>query len=547
MRVLLIQPPLNGRSYSLGALEPLGLEVLAASISEHEVQLLDMRFDRRLKRRLESFRPHVVGITACSVEASTAKQALREVKRFDGGIFTVVGGHHATMLPEDFNEPFVDAIVLGHGTETLPELLESLGRGDDLRDVPGLALARDGKLSFTSPRPLIRADQMPRPDRSLTRAYRRKYHSVTERPMALLATALGCPFQCTFCACWKVTQGKYLARSPEDIVDELSSIEEEAVFFADDNSFQNVARAEKIYELIKARGIKKRYTGYARADTIARHPDLIRKWREIGLESLIVGIEAVSDEDLAGFNKKTSIDINDKAVEVLKDNGVINLAHFLIRQDFGEEDFERVFRYVDSRDIWAPFYTILTPLPGTQFFEEKRGELLTEDFDLFDLAHSVLPTKLPIRKFLKLWWRLYARSYSLSRYLRNCCHNLRLRFNRGDCTSKPKVVPPLAILLMGRVGFCLASFKIVRNHLRLAHADSRAGAERPEHDVDHAADRSEKAGPGYLAMKPEAAAAGASASGPPGHLAGEPKAFATGVTFQTEWGDGHQPAANEPT
>jgi len=160
MRVLLIQPPLNGRSYSLGALEPLGLEVVAAGISEHEVQLLDMRFDRRLRRRLESFRPRVVGITACSVEASTAKQALREIKQFDGGIFTIVGGHHATMMPEDFNEPFVDAIVLGHGTETLPELLESLGRGDDLRDVSGLALVRDGKLSFTSPRPLIGAERI---------------------------------------------------------------------------------------------------------------------------------------------------------------------------------------------------------------------------------------------------------------------------------------------------------------------------------------------------------------------------------------------------
>jgi len=100
-------------------------------------------------------------------------------------------------------------------------------------------------------------------------------------------------------------------------------------------------------------------------------------------------MEAVSDRDLVGFNKKSSVEVNDRAAEVLKKNNVVNLAHFLTRQDFEEEDFERVFQYVDSRDIWAPFCTILTPLPGTQLFEEKRAELLTVDFGRSDQAGDV--------------------------------------------------------------------------------------------------------------------------------------------------------------
>jgi len=82
--------------------------------------------------------------------------------------------------------------------------------------------------------------------------------TVVDGRVALLATAVGCPFRCTFCASWKATQGKYLTRSPEEIVDELASIEEEAVFFADDNRFRNVTRAERICELIRDRGIRKR-------------------------------------------------------------------------------------------------------------------------------------------------------------------------------------------------------------------------------------------------------------------------------------------------
>jgi len=141
MKVLLIQPPFNKAMFGIGHLEPLGFEIIAASIKpRHDVVFLDMPIDHYLNATLEKVRPDVVGITALTVQASTAKQVAQEIKKYDPKIFIVVGGHHASMIPEDFNIPEINAIILNHGYICFPALLENLENGSDLRKVPGLAL-----------------------------------------------------------------------------------------------------------------------------------------------------------------------------------------------------------------------------------------------------------------------------------------------------------------------------------------------------------------------------------------------------------------------
>ncbi|MHC4108442.1 MAG: hypothetical protein ACYSTY_10200 [Planctomycetota bacterium] len=52
-----------------------------------------------------------------------------------------MGGHHATLLPEDFCIPQVDAIALGEGEVVFPGLVEAMSKGSrrrGLRAVPNL-------------------------------------------------------------------------------------------------------------------------------------------------------------------------------------------------------------------------------------------------------------------------------------------------------------------------------------------------------------------------------------------------------------------------
>jgi len=415
MRVLLIQPPISPIDFAAGKLvlnEPLALEIIGACTKNCELKLLDMRVDDNLERELDSFQPDIVATTSYTAGVYAALATLKKVKTYNQHILTVVGGHHATLMPQDFNKEFIDAIVIGEGEITFPELIDAYEAKDDFKKVGGLALPKNGRLVFTPPRETIAdLDIAPFPDRHLTKKYRHRYFRGTWQPMASLYTSRGCPYRCDFCAMWKVARGKYRMRDPERVADELAGIEEEYVDVLDDNTLHDVRRAERMYQAIKERGIKKKYKFYARSDTVVKHPEIIEKLREIGLELILIGFESFRDEELREHRKQNSVQNNEEAIRILHANGVEIAAYFLIDPDYIVSDFVALGDYVERLNLTHPVFTILTPFPGTELFEKRYNELTTRNYELFDFCHSLLPTKLPIKIFHECLANLYRRCY----------------------------------------------------------------------------------------------------------------------------------------
>ena len=54
---------------------------------------------------------------------------------------------------------------------------------------------------------------------------------------ASVRTSTGCPHRCNFCVVHFLANGKYLQRAPEEVVDEIAHIEEEHIYFVDDEMF----------------------------------------------------------------------------------------------------------------------------------------------------------------------------------------------------------------------------------------------------------------------------------------------------------------------
>ena len=111
MRILLVEPAkpdlaVGGEDAFI--FEPLALEYLAAGVrSDHEVRILDMRLDKDLSAILQEFRPEVIGVTAYTVHLSVVQSLCRRVKAWNPEVLTVIGGHHATVRPQDFLVPGV--------------------------------------------------------------------------------------------------------------------------------------------------------------------------------------------------------------------------------------------------------------------------------------------------------------------------------------------------------------------------------------------------------------------------------------------------------
>ncbi len=417
MRILLVNPPSGdltvGLKY-LAKIEPLGLEIIGAAVPDHEVELLDMEIDTDLEGALQRFNPDIVGASAQVVQTYTAQRVFRTAKEFNPNILTVVGGHHVTLCPHEFNSPFIDVVVIGEGVPAFREIVARWEREKivDFDDIQGLGLPREGKQHLTAPRPFPpNLDHMPPPKRSLTDKYRSRYFYLFESSVASIQTSLGCTFPCNFCSCQHFTSRRFITRSPELIVEDLKTIKEEFILFCDDHTFIDVKRMERLHDLIVEAGIKKRYFAYTRTDCVVKNPDIFAKWARIGLIMVMTGLEAVDDTRINEVNKRTSVEINEKAIEILAQNGIGLSAGFLVMPDYTEADFQRIDAYVRRHpNIVLAELTPLTPLPGTGFHQEMKDLVTTHHREVYDLAHFVIPTtKLSQPEMYRLIQKYYVR------------------------------------------------------------------------------------------------------------------------------------------
>jgi len=412
MKILLVQPKSSERMVGFTSMirpEPLALEIIAATVPGHEVQILDMRVDPTLETTLAEFGPDLVGITGYTTDVPRMRQICSQVKATSPETTTVVGGYHATLCPEDFDLEAVDYIVSGEGELTFPELVSILEEGRGVEGIDGIIYRRHGHQVASRMRELFPdLDNLPLAARHLTERYRQHYHFHFWENPYLIETARGCPFRCTFCAVWKFHRGKCRFKGAETIFNELKTIPSPIICFADDNFLQDIRRAQRLYHLAKREGFSARFWMQARADTIVKHPDIITKWAEIGLDSILIGFERFREEELAKLNKRTSVKTNEKAAEILSANGVDIWGSFIVDPDWSKFDFDFLIDYVHRLKVSFPIFTVLTPLPGTAFFQEKLKELKTRNYEVFDFLHSVLPTKLPLQEFYSNLARLYA-------------------------------------------------------------------------------------------------------------------------------------------
>ncbi len=399
MKILLVNPPSGeltvGLKY-LAKVEPLGLEIIGGTVREHDVELLDMEIDKNLDGALRRFHPDIVGVSAQVVQTYTAQHVLKAAKAFNPNILTVVGGHHATLCPQEFNAPFIDIIVIGEGVPAFKEIVSrwNMQKVKQFDDILGLGLPRNGELFLTPPRPLpANLDHHPQPHRALTKKYRSHYFYLFENSVASIQTSMGCTFPCNFCSCQHFTQRHFITHSPELIVEDLKTIDEEFIMFCDDHTFIDVKRMERLYDLIVEADIKKRYFAYTRTDCVVKNPEIFAKWAKIGLMMVMTGLEAIDDSRIKEVNKKTSIEINEKAIAILAENGIALSAGFLVMPDYTEDDFKRIDDYVKRHpNIALTELTPLTPLPGTGFHHEIENTITTHHREMYDLAHFVVPT-----------------------------------------------------------------------------------------------------------------------------------------------------------
>ncbi len=415
MKVAFLKPPVGGilGLEMLTFVEPLGPICVAACLEAdgHVCKVHDLRIDGEEKGLAEcrELDPDVIGLQCnFTTERNRTIRLAQRIKREMPRAFVVVGGHDASRDPDWFRHEAIDCIATGDGEEVMPPLVNALADGGDLKKIPGLEV-RDGSSWISTGHAPARPhmDSYPLPARHLIAHYADKYYINFRKPLALLETARGCPFRCNFCSVWKFHESTFREKSPARVVQELEQITAPNIFITDDIFWMNVKRGEEMARQIKAAGIRKYFTVQTRTDIICKFPHLIEMWKDCGNLAIFLGLESVTDEGLKAVNKKNTADNNVRALEILKDLGVGFTPNFIVDPAWDRDDFARLRDWIDKMGAYNSGFSILTPLPGTDLWDTAKANVLTHQWEMFDIVHAVLPTQLPLDEFYaeysKLW------------------------------------------------------------------------------------------------------------------------------------------------
>lgn len=410
MKVLLIRPKPHKDTIGLQNVmicEPLELEYISSNIENigHKAIIVDMILEKKgISYFLEKYKPDVVGLTGYISHVNIIKNYAKQIKDYDHNIKTIVGGVHAEVNPEDFVSTNIDYIIRANGIKTFIEILDKLENKKNTNSIECVYHKNNSKIEKETEFNYLF------PDRDKVNKYRSKYYYMFHRNCSLMKTSFGCPYQCKFCFCRQITDGKYFTRDLNNIIDELKTIKETEIYIVDDDFLVNDKRILEFCDLLEKNQIKKKYLIYGRADFIADNERVIKRFKEVGLRAVIVGLESCDSNELVDYNKKTQVSTNEKAVKILRKYNVECYGTFILGLDWKKEDFNALAKWIKKLGLVFVNLQPLTPLRGTDMYEQYKKDFIIKEseYEKWDLAHLVVrPSKISIRKYYLYTMMLY--------------------------------------------------------------------------------------------------------------------------------------------
>ncbi len=335
--------------------------------------------------------PAVVGITVHLTFAERAYALARWYR--ERGALVVLGGLHVSACPDEA-APHADAIAIGDGVPLWPRILADAERG---------ALQPAYRADFRAPyreAPAPRRDLLPRKS-FLTTA-------------SLMATR-GCHNRCDFC--YLSTRGvrvPWSVKEPADVVAEWLATGEPYAVFLDNNLGSD---PEHLRRLCRALAPLQRIWSAAVSLDVTDDPRLVRDMALAGCTGVFVGLESLSDPNLAGARKKSPPAADyARRVGILHDNGIQVNGSFVLGFDHdGPDVFDRTVSWIEANRLECATFHILTPYPGTPLFRrmEAEGRLLHRDWSLYDTSHVVFqPARMTPEELAEGYASCYRRLFS---------------------------------------------------------------------------------------------------------------------------------------
>ena len=372
-----------------------GIASVGANIdAEHEVFIIDLVRKRRrlrkyLTKTLQKIRPDLIGLSAMAWQYETCVRISQLIKYLHPGVKIVIGGYHASLMNEEIaaspEAEWIDFMIRGEGEEACRRLINALEGKDRFEDIASLSYKRDQHFVHNPRDELLDLSRLRLPIRD-KRRLTCGYHIMNSK-IEVMETSRGCTRACTYCS-MRLMYGKSFRTFPiERVLMDLDDIyynrKARWVFIADDNLVLDSERVIEICDAIIARQYKK-INIVVQADCIsmAKNDEMVRKMALAGIRSVFLGIENVSQTNLATAHKGDIVDASRKAVENCHRYGIMVMGGLIF--GFPDDDEQAIienYQFLKSTGADTAYCQILTPYPKTEMRRYLLDQSLVTNID----------------------------------------------------------------------------------------------------------------------------------------------------------------------
>jgi radical SAM superfamily enzyme YgiQ (UPF0313 family) len=401
-KIILIQPGREGKIFGRAPAAPYTLMRLASLVPDQiPVEVWHHDWESVIPKLQALGKHDVVGLTAKTLEVEQAEYFAR-IARKAGVEIIIVGGNHATLMPEDV-ERWADVVVTGEAYRTWPKIIEDI-QNDVLQ--PSYNDTEWADLSGVAP---------------LTDRVIADVQENNRYWTPMMEITRGCPRNCSFCTAIRVSGQKMRFRPIEEIVEEIERRQIDRFFLTDDNFGLAFAidpdYSEKLFLALEKLPLKG-WTTQAEM-MVSKYPELLKLAKRAHLDKMFIGFESVNPDnrrELGGKSKGQTKEYYAAIKDIQKYGiGVVGLFVFGFDSDTPQVMWD-TWEFAKSSGLDSLSTTILTPYPGTPFRDQLVAEnrlIPNKNWRYYDTAHvTYYPKSMSVEEFEREYDKVCRAIYS---------------------------------------------------------------------------------------------------------------------------------------
>lgn len=367
IKLLMIQPEnreiKNFRRFQFNNFSQITIPYLAAFVDEeyYSIMLVDEYCQRIPYHK-------TFDLVAITVNTPNAPHCYEISAKFrENGAKVVMGGPHATLMPEEVKE-HCDHLILGEGEISWTDFLNDFRNG--------------------FPKEIYKSDivpelsNLPVPRRDLLKRLRMMKG-------AIFATR-GCPYNCRYCNLKQIYHDCFRTRPIQDVIEEIRRMPSLFFVFWDDNLFADTDYAKNLLRALAP--LKRKWAAQA---TLCNCDDeeLLSLAKAAGCMYLFIGLESFSEDSLTHAGKKINrVQDYKPLIHNIHRYGIMVQAGIVFGFDSDTKKvFDETLIACETLGIDGATVSILTPFPKTPIYEQfkKEGRLLSEDWSKYNSKTAV--------------------------------------------------------------------------------------------------------------------------------------------------------------